>query len=98
MYSIQFPKQLEQSLWNKLKSETFDMGHIVKILMNEEEETVKLESLEELKKEEDVYLIDHAWTFKYRDAEKTLRENEKLRERVKDVIKYAKKQEIPHIE
>ena len=55
--------------------------------MNEEEEKVDLIShMDKLKKEEDVYLIDHAWTFKYRDAEKNLRENPKLLERMLNVV------------
>jgi len=45
-------------------------------MVNEEEEKIELITQESgLKANEDVYLVDHAWTFKYRDAEKTLREN-----------------------
>lgn len=49
-----------------------------------------------MKASEDVYLIDHAWTFKYRDAEKTLRENDALLDRLlTGIVKYAEKQELP---
>lgn len=52
-------------------------------MVNEEEERYELICNEsKLKANEDVYLIDHAWTFKYRDAEKTLRENDTLLERL----------------
>lgn len=49
-----------------------------------------------LKKEEDVYLIDHSWTFKIREAEKTLRENDKLRDRMLNIIRYSEKQDLPN--
>ena len=55
------------------------MGNRVEITINEEEEKQFLKIINPIKKEEDVFLIDHAWTFKYRDCEKTLRENVKLR-------------------
>ena len=48
-----------------------------------------------LKKNEDVFLVDHAWTFKQRDAEKTLRENDKLLERMLNIVQYSDKQDLP---
>lgn len=79
MYSVKFPKELERLLYDKLKARTFDIGKKVKIIVDEEEEKIELKAIEGgLKKNEDVYLIDHMWTFKYRDAEKTLRENSDL--------------------
>lgn len=69
----------------------------MKIIVNDEEEKVDLvmNDGQKLTKNEDVYLIDHAWTFKYRDCEKTLRENEKLLERMLNTIKYSNKLELP---
>ena len=46
---------------------------------------------QELKKDEDVFLIDHCWTFKYRESEKTLRVNDKLRERMLSIVRYSEK-------
>jgi hypothetical protein len=48
-------------------------------MINEEEDKIDLQcAAKEIKKDEDVYLIDHLWTFKQRDAEKVLRTNESL--------------------
>ena len=44
-----------------------------------------------MKKDEDVFLVDHAWTFKQRDIEKTLRTNDKLLERLLNIVKYSDK-------
>jgi len=83
---VQFPKELERNLFNKLRKEVFDMGLKVKIMVNEEEGQTELHSTQPMKKSEDVYLIDHAWSFKLRQAEQTLREHEKLRQRMVKVV------------
>lgn len=95
LYAIQFPKALEKKLYEKLKQEIFDIGFKVKIIVDNEDERVDLVcNAKEIKKDEDVFLIDHCWTFKYREAEKTLRENEKLRERMLNIVRYSEKQKI----
>lgn len=74
---MKFPKELEKKLYEKLTKQVFDIGKKVKIVVDQGQEKVELEVSEgDIKANEDVYLIDHLWTFKYRDAEKTLRENE----------------------
>lgn len=76
---MKFPKELEKKLYEKLTKQVFDIGKKVKIVVDQGQEKVELEVSEgDIKANEDVYLIDHLWTFKYRDAEKTLRENEQL--------------------
>ena len=83
LYAVKFPRDLERKLYDKLTNVAFDIGNKVKIMVNEEEERIELVCHgEKIKTNEDVYLIDHAWTFKYRDAEKTLRENEVLLDRL----------------
>jgi hypothetical protein len=42
-----------------------------------------------------VLLVDHAWTFKQRGMYKCLKENEKLRDRLDNILKYADKQNLP---
>ena len=60
--------------------------------MNEDEGKVDLVCADDkLSKNEDVYLIDHAWTFKYREAEKYLRDNEKLLTRMLDITRHGAK-------
>jgi len=48
-----------------------------------------------MEKESDVFLVDHAWTFRHRNAWKTLMENENLVERLEGIIKYTDKRELP---
>lgn len=89
LYGIQFPKSLERKLYEKLKGEVFDIGFKVKIMVDEEEERSELQCQGgSLKKNEDVFLVDHLWTFKQRDAVKALRNNDKLLERMLNIIKY----------
>jgi tubulin--tyrosine ligase-like protein 12 len=64
-------------------------------MVNEDEEKVDLQGAAQIKENEDVYLVDHLWTFKQRDAEKTLRSNDKLLERMLNIIKYSEKQDMP---
>lgn len=55
-------------------------------------------AIKEIKKESDVYLIDHAWTFRYEDAPQTLLANEALLARLEKLTEYSEKQEIPEVE
>jgi len=87
---MQFPRELERKLYEKLKNDTFDIGFKVKLMVDEEEEKIDLQCcVPTLKKNEDVFLVDHAWTFKQRDADKVLRQNDKLLERMLNIVKYA---------
>jgi len=98
LYGIQFPKALERKLFDKLRNEVFDIGSKVKIMVDEEEERTELQCSGggSLKKEEDVYLVDHLWTFKQRDAVKALQSNDKLLERMLNIISYQEeKQDLP---
>ena len=48
-----------------------------------------------MKAQADVFLIDHAWTFKQRSAFENLYKNEKLRERLDNLMKFNSKKELP---
>jgi hypothetical protein len=74
LYAVQFPRELEKKLFEKLKNDTFDIGFKVKMMVDEEEQRIDLQCcVPKLKKNEDVFLVDHAWTFKQRDADKVIR-------------------------
>jgi len=45
MYAVKFPKQLERSLYDKLKGKVFDIGKKVKIVVDEEEEKIELKAI-----------------------------------------------------
>jgi hypothetical protein len=43
----------------------------------------------------DVFLVDHAWTFKHRTIYKELNQNDKLIERLENMFKYPAKKDMP---
>ena len=87
--NIGFPTDLYSRLYLKLKNEEFDIGTKVKLLIDKDVGKMMVSSLEKLNKDEDVFLIDHAWTFRYYEAYKMLKENKKLRYRMKNITTYA---------
>ena len=80
--AIQLPEELRRKLWQKATFEDYDLGNTAKIIKDEEEETTDLMCTKEMQANSDVYLIDHAWTFRYQDALETLRQNAGLVERL----------------
>ena len=80
------PTNLQRKLFNKLKFQDFDAGQSVQMLIDEEDSRMYLRATKELKKEEDVFLIDHAFTFKQRSLYSTLASNEKLTERLENML------------
>ena len=58
------PEDLHQRLFTKLKFADFDLGENVQLILNEDDEKIALRSTKALKAKADVFLIDHAWTFK----------------------------------
>ena len=87
--NVGFPKDLYSRLYMKLKNEEFDIGTKVKLLIDKDVGKMMVSTTEKLDKEEDVFLIDHAWTFRYYEAYKMLKENKKLRYRMKNITSYA---------
>lgn len=68
------PSSLYENLFRKLSSETFDGGDFFSVEPCEGGRQRRLVlSAESLKEESDVFLIDHAWTFRLQDALKQVR-------------------------
>jgi hypothetical protein len=65
------------------------------MIIDEDNEALYLRTTKDMKKKEDVFLVDHAWTFKHRSAVKDLRTNDKLIERLENIMKYPKKRDLP---
>ena len=63
--------------------------------MDEDNEQMYLRSLKDMKAGADVFLIDHAWTFKQRTAFESLNKNDKLRERLDNLMKFNSKKDLP---
>ena len=89
------PESLWKRLFNKLKFEDYDIGQHVQLLIDEDDEQMCLRSLKDMRQAGDVFLVDHFWTFKQRTAHRDLVANDKLRERLDNIMKYSEKRELP---
>lgn len=68
------PSSLHERLFRKLSSETFDGGNFFSVEACEGGRWRRLLfTAQSLAKESDVFLVDHAWTFRLPDALKQVR-------------------------
>ena len=63
--AMQLPEPLRRKLWQKATFEEYDLGTTAKIIKDENTETTDLMCTTNLSAESNVYLIDHAWTFRF---------------------------------
>lgn len=89
------PESLWKRLFNKLKFEDYDLGQHVQLLVDEDDEQMCLRTLKDMRAEGDVFLVDHCWTFKQRTFYKDLKANEKLRERLDNIMRFPEKRDLP---
>lgn len=81
------PKSLHFKLFQKLSSETFDGGNFFQIEPCQDGLQRRLVSMSEyLAKESDLFLVDHAWTFRLSDAPKQLQEVPGLAQRMASIM------------
>ncbi|KAL5572343.1 hypothetical protein UlMin_021940 [Ulmus minor] len=81
------PESLHRKLFEKLSLETFDGGSFFQIEPCEEGRQRRLLlTSESMAKYSNVFLIDHAWTFRLSDAHKQLREVPGLAERMGSIM------------
>ncbi|CAN6290484.1 unnamed protein product [Urochloa humidicola] len=78
------PPSLHERLYRKLADEVFDGGEVFAVEPCEEgrQRRLVLAAEEPLGRESDVFLVDHAWSFRLSDALKQLREVPGLAERM----------------
>ena len=93
--AVGLPEPLHRRLFSKLKFNDFDINDKVQMIIDEDDEKMYLRAIKDMKSEEDVFLVDHAWTFKQRGIYQCLKENEKLRDRMENILKYQGKRELP---
>ncbi|XP_015889057.3 uncharacterized protein LOC107423918 [Ziziphus jujuba] len=81
------PQTLHRQLFQKLSSETFDGGSYFQIEPTEDGRQRRLVLTSEfMSKDSNVFLIDHAWTFRLSDAFKQLQEVPGLAERMASIM------------
>ncbi|KAJ8922981.1 hypothetical protein NQ315_001529 [Exocentrus adspersus] len=85
------PKHFWAMLYNKLTRKIFDAGNILQVVRleydekREEHEPVwALQALSDIDRSDpkNIYLIDHAWTYRLEKAKETLKQHEGLRQRL----------------
>ena len=89
LYGMQFPHELEEKLFTKLKYEIFDAQHYFEIMDNQDENRYLLRSKVDIKKNEFVCLIDHCWTYKLRKFNYFCENFPNIIKRVTTMLKYA---------
>lgn len=67
------PIQLVETLYTKLQKGVYDAGDYLEIMDNEESESFEVKAKSDIKKNSNMFLVDHALTFKYNDLRKALK-------------------------
>ena len=88
LLASKFPVSLIEQLFQKLKGDTYDAGDFFKIMDNEERETFEVHATRSIKKEENVFLVDHIVSFRYPEFRDALQNNPALLEKVESMTKY----------
>ena len=52
-------------------------------------------AIKALQKHSDVFIVDHAWSFRFQDASNTLLNSEKLTDRLEKLSEFSSKLDIP---
>ena len=89
LYGMQFPKELEEKLYTKLKYEIYDVANYFEIMDNQDENKYLLRAKKDMKKNEFVCLIDHCWTYKLRKFNYFCENFPNIIKRVTTMLKYA---------
>ena len=89
LYGMQFPKELEEKLYTKLKYEIFDASNYFEIMDNQDQNRYLLRAKKNMKKNEFVCLIDHCWTYKLRKFNYFCQNFPNIINRATTMLKYA---------
>jgi hypothetical protein len=89
LYAMNFPKDLGEKLYYKLKYEAFDSSRFFDIQDNQNEGRLLMKSKVDIKKEFEVFLVDHCWTFKIRQFNEFCENYPNIIQRVLHMVKYG---------
>ena len=67
-------------------------------MKDENKDTTDLMCTQNMAANSEVYLVDHAWTFRFQDAVDTLKSNPNLIERLQKMLDEVEKQDLPEQE
>lgn len=83
-----FPMQLLEQLHNKISNKTYDAGDYFKIFDNPDQDTYEVHATKPIKALEQVFLVDHAISFRYPQLRGLLTSNPAVLERMDSLTKY----------
>ena len=89
LYGMQFPKELTEKLYVKLKNEIFDTDIFFEILDNQNENRYMLKCKKDIEKNDLVFLIDHCWTYKLRQFNYFCENYPQIIKRSMSMLKYG---------
>ena len=89
LYGMQFPKELSEKLFVKLKNEIFDTDIFFEILDNQNENRYMLKCKKDIEKNDLVFLIDHCWTYKLRQFNYFCENYPQIIKRSMSMLKYG---------
>lgn len=89
LYAMNFPKDLGEKLYYKLKYEIFDSSRFFEIQDNQNEARLLMKAKVDIKKEFEVFLVDHCWTFKIRQFNEFCEKYPHVIKRVLEMVKYG---------
>ena len=89
LFGMSFPKELGEKLYFKLKNEIFDTNMFFEILDNQDECRYLLKAKKDIKKNEHVFLVDHAWTYRLRQYSQFCENYPQIIKRATTMLKYG---------
>jgi tubulin--tyrosine ligase-like protein 12 len=97
LYGMNFPvKELGEKLYFKLKNEIFDSTRFFEVMDNQDEARLMLKAKIDIKKNMEILLVDHCWTFKLRQFDEFCEKYPQVIDRVLAMLKYGNvKRDIP---
>lgn len=89
LFGMQFPPELYEKLYVKLKNELFDTQNFFEIFDNQDEDRYLLKAKQDLKKNDLVFLVDHCWTFRIRQFNEFCEKYPNIIKRTITMLKYG---------
>lgn len=99
LFGMSFPKELGEKLYFKLKNEIFDANGFFEILDNQDECRYLLKAKKDIKKNDNVFLVDHSWTYRLRQYSHFCENYPQIIKRCTTMLKYGQiKKDIINIQ
>ena len=72
LFGSQFPMQLVETLYAKMSNAIYDVGEFLEIIDDDENSTFSVRAKQDMAAQSQVFIIEHALTFRYPDLRRVL--------------------------